>query len=111
MRTKMQTKLLVLFAAAGLSIASAKSYEITVPDHTQVAGAQVGAGEYKVTVDGATATLKAHNRTSVEAKGTIQSSEKKFDRTAVEISTGSDGTNHIKAIDLGGTNTRLMFNN
>jgi hypothetical protein len=111
MRIKTQTKLFVLFAAAGLSIASAKSYSISVPDHSELAGTAVTAGDYRVTVDGATATLKASNHTRVEAKGTIQSTDRKFGQTAVEISTGADGTNHITAIDLGGTTTRLTFNN
>ena len=47
----------------------------------------------------------------VEATGSIQSADKKFSQTQVEVRTGSDGVNHITAIDLGGTNTKLTFNN
>jgi hypothetical protein len=111
MKTKTQTKILLLFAAAGLSIASAKTYGISVPDHAVLAGAQVRAGEYRVTVDGTTATLVGEHKQQVAATGAIQPSDKKFAQTQLEISTGNDGTNHIIAIDLGGTNTRLTFNN
>ena len=117
MRTKTQTKLMLLFAGVGLSIAAAKSYEISVPDNTEVAGTHLAAGDYKVKVEGTVATLSGGTNLnggtakSVEAKGAIETSGAKFPQTALEISTGSDGVNHITAIDLGGTKTKLTFNN
>ncbi len=110
MKTKTQAKLLVLFAGVGLSIASAATYHISVPGNTDVAGTQLKAGDYSVKVNGNTATLTndgSHAR--VEATGAVQSSDKKFGQTALEMTTGSNGANHISAIDLAGTTTRLTF--
>jgi len=111
MKTTTQAKVLVLFAGIGLSIASAKTYHITVSDHTQVAGTQLKAGDYRVKVDGTVATLTGENNKKVEATGTVQSSDQKFPGTALEVSQGTDGMNHITAIDLGGTSTKLTFSN
>jgi hypothetical protein len=110
MQTRTRTKLLVLFAgAAGMWIASAKSYRIIVPDHTEMAGTQLKAGDYTVKVDGAKAVLIGEDDKRVEATGTIQTADRKFPETTLEINKGSDGINHVTAIDLGGTTTRLTF--
>ena len=109
MKTTTQAKVLVLFAGIGLSIASAKTYHITVSDHTQVAGTQLKAGDYTVKVDGAKAVLIGEDDKRVEATGTIQTADRKFPETTLEINKGSDGINHVTAIDLGGTTTRLTF--
>lgn len=112
MKTKTQTKLLLLFVGAGLSIASAaKSYNISVPDNAEVSGTQLKAGDYKVRIEGTVATLTGQDHKKVEATGSIQSSETKFIQTQLEVAKGSDGMNHLVAIDLGGTNTKLAFNN
>jgi len=110
MQTRTRTKLLVLFAgAAAMWIASAKSYRIIVPDHTEMAGTQLKAGDYTVKVDGAKAVLIGEDDKRVEATGTIQTADRKFPETTLEINKGSDGVNHVTAIDLGGTTTRLTF--
>jgi hypothetical protein len=111
MKTRTQAKLLVLFAGVGLSIASAaKTYHIAVPDNTEMAGTQLKAGDYSVKVNGTTATLiNDANNSRVEATGVVQSSDKKFSQTELEMTTGSNGINHVSAIDLGGTSTKLTF--
>jgi hypothetical protein len=108
---KTKTKLLFLFTAAGISIASAKSYSIIVPDHSEVAGNQLKGGDYSVKVDGTTAVLRDENNKAVRVTGTVQPADRKFEQSAVEINKGADGVNHIIAIDLGGTKTKLTFNN
>lgn len=111
MKIKTHTKLALLFAATGLSIASAKTYEISVSAHTEIAGTMVKAGDYRVKVDGTVATLRGPDNKPVEATGQIQAADRKFGQTALEVSTDSNGVNHITAIDLGGTSTRLTFSN
>lgn len=108
---KTASKFVMLFAAAGLSIASAKSYEISIPNHAQVAGTEIKSGDYSVKVEGTTATLRGGDHKNVQFTGSVQTADKKFTDTAIEVSTDSNGVNHIKAIDLGGTNTKLAFNN
>jgi hypothetical protein len=110
MTTKTHTKLALLFAVAGLSIASAKTYEISVPDHAAIASTQLKAGDYRVKVEGGTATLIPSDNKSVEATGQTQATDNKFAQTELEVTKGADGVNHITAIDLGGTKTKLTFN-
>jgi hypothetical protein len=57
MKIDIQSKFVVLFAAAAL-IASAKSYDISVPYHAALAGNQIKAGDYTVKVEGNTAILR-----------------------------------------------------
>jgi hypothetical protein len=110
MKTKTQARLLVLFAGVGLSIASAKTYHISVPEHTEMAGTQLKAGDYSLKVNGTTATLISDaNHSRVEANGVVQSSDTKFIQTELEVTTGSNGINHVSSIDLGGTTTKLTF--
>jgi hypothetical protein len=112
MKTTVQAKLLVLFAGVGLSIASAKTYHVVVPDHADLAGAKVKAGDYSVKIDGTKAILIGdENNKKIEANGSVQTADKKFSETTLEVVRGADGINHITAIDLGGTTTRLTFNN
>lgn len=112
MKTKVQAKLLVLFTGVGLSIASAKTYHVVVPDHAEMAGAKLRAGDYSVKIDGTKAILIGdEDNKKIEANGAVQTAEKKFAETTLEVVKGSDGINHITAIDLGGTTTRLTFSN
>jgi hypothetical protein len=111
MKNIFRTNLVVLFAAASLSIASAKTYQIAVPDNTQVAGTPLKPGDYGVKVNGTVATFEGPNHNKVEATGVIQSADTKFDQTRLEVTKGADGFDHIIAIDLGGTKTKIAFNN
>jgi hypothetical protein len=110
MKRKMPTKLFVLFAAAGLSIASAKTYSIRVPDHAVVEGSPVKAGTYRVKVEGDKATLiNEENNKAVQVTAKTESADTKFTETKVRLLQGDDGLNHIQEIDLGGTNLKLEF--
>lgn len=106
----MKTKTLLLFAVAGLSIASAKSFTVMVPDQATVNGTPLAAGEYKVSVNGASVTLLERNtKNVVQANATVQTADRKFDNTSI-LSKTVDGKNEIDEIDLGGTKTKLEFN-
>ncbi len=111
MKSISRMNLVVLFAAAGLGIASAKTYDVAVPDHAEVAGTPLKAGDYGVKVNGTMATFNGPDQKKVEVTGQIQASNTKFDQTQLEVAKGSDGFDHIIAIDLGGTKTKLTFNN
>jgi hypothetical protein len=106
----MKINFLIGFALLGLSIASAKSYEISVDTVSKVGQVQLQPGLYKVSLAGSTVKFTDENSgKSVEANGTVESNGKtKFDATALET-TQANGVNTINEIDLGGTPTKIKF--
>ncbi len=50
--TKMKTKLFIAFAIAALSVAGAKSYDITFDQPAMVGNVKLAAGHYSVKVEG-----------------------------------------------------------
>ena len=102
-------KSLILTGAVALFslIASAKSYEIALSNPTMVGSTQLQAGEYNVKVKGNVATFTNQDTLkSFQAPVKIEQAPTKFDETAVE-STKQDGADHMNAIDLGGSTTKL----
>ena len=96
-------------AVASLSIASAKSYDIVLANPTKVANLQLKAGEYKVKLEGTNAVFTAvESGKSFTAPAKLQTAAKKFDMTAVDTDKKTDA-DHISAIELGGTNTKIEF--
>jgi hypothetical protein len=96
-------------ALSTISIASAKSYDITLTVPAKVGSAQLSAGEYKVTVDGTNVVFTNRDTAKqVSATAKIDTVEKKYDVTAVD--TTKNGTEEqINAIELGGSKTKLEF--
>ncbi len=96
-------------AFASLSIASAKTYHITLDESAQAGTVQLAAGEYKVKVDGPNAiftNIDTGKSTSAPVK--VASTGPKHDVTAVDTSKES-GTNKLQAIEVGGSNETLQF--
>ena len=66
-------------------------------------------GEYKLKVEGSQAVFTdQENSKSFSVPVQVENSDKKFDYTSVE-SRSQEGMDRIHAIDLGGSNTRLML--
>jgi hypothetical protein len=106
----MKIKFLIGFVVLGLSLASAKSFQISVDSVAKAGDVQLQPGIYKVTLNGNKVkfTSEASGK-SVETNATVDtSSKKKFDSTAVESVQGS-GSSKISGIDLGGTTTKIKF--
>ena len=95
-------------ATVGLSIASAKSYDITLSETTRAGNVQLAPGTYKVKVDGANAvfTDTKGKKTSTPIK--IENTDKKHDLTAVETTKSNDGAK-IQSIELGGSTETIEF--
>jgi hypothetical protein len=108
----MKTKLFLTFALAGLSFASARSFDITLDAPARAGSAQLAAGHYSVALDKTDQSKVIFKNTdtgkSMEATGTIEKVEKKFDVTSVTLH-GVNGTTQIQEIDLGGTPTKVEF--
>ena len=103
-------KFLLGFAVLGLSLASAKSYEISVDTVSKVGDLQLKPGLYKVSVDGTKAKFTSEDSgKSVETNATIESNGKsKFDATSLETEQ-LNGVTTIHEIDLAGTVTKIKF--
>jgi hypothetical protein len=106
----MKIKFLIGFALLGLSLASAKSYEISVDNVAKAGDLQLQPGLYKVSLDGSKVKFTSETSgKSVETNATVESNGKaKFDTTALETEQ-LNGVNTIHEIDLGGTPTKIKF--
>ena len=100
-------KLLLGIGLFGLSIASAKSYSITLSEPYTVGTTKLTAGNYKMVVDGSSAVLEDAEG-KVQAKGALENQTRKFDATAV-LSTSVKGMPHLQTIELGGTRFQVDF--
>jgi len=108
----MTAKSLLFVGALGLAtlgIASAKSYDITLSTRAMAGGTELKPGEYKLKVEGSQAVFTdVQSSKSWTAPVKIENSATKFGQTVVE-STSQGDMDHIHAIDLGGSNTKLEF--
>ena len=107
--TKRTIFLLGVLAMSIVSIASAKSYNIAFNGRTMVGKTQLPAGDYTLKVEGANAVFtNVDSNKSVTAPVKIESVDTKYGVTSVETTEEGDAQ-HIKDIQLGGTNTKLDF--
>jgi hypothetical protein len=111
----MFTKLVLVFALLALVVASAgtvpsagPTYKITLLQPSVVKGTELKAGEYKLNVGPEKVTI-SNNKQSVEVPVKIENVEKKFDNTAIRY-VEEGGKANISEIRVGGTKTRLVFN-
>jgi hypothetical protein len=103
-------KLVVCFAALAISVASAAdSYRVQFFQESVVNETALKPGDYKVTVEGGKAVISS-GKDRVEAAVKIESVEQKFNSTSVRYKNG-DGKYRVSEIRLGGTKTKLIFDN
>ena len=104
------TRWLIALALAGVSIASAKTYSITLSEPYVMGSTTVKPGDYHLKLQGSEALLLTEsNKTAAEAPVKVEDQTKKFDETAV-ISTTVGNQRRIEDIELGGTRMKLKFN-
>lgn len=108
----MTTKTLLMAGALGLatiSLASAKSYDIVLSSTLQTGNVTLAPGEYHLKVQGSNAVfVRDDNAKQFTAPVKIENTGKKHSITAVD-STNQNGTDQLKAIELGGSDTTLEF--
>lgn len=106
----MTKKLLLSFSTLALAVASAAStHKITLFQPSLVNGTELKPGQYKVTLDDNKATITS-GKTSVQATVKTETAESKFSSTSVRYQNG-DGKYRLQEIRLGGTNTKIVFEN
>jgi hypothetical protein len=103
-------KLMFSFATLALAVASAaSSYSFSIFQPSFVGGKELKPGDYKIALNGDKATIKVGKET-VEATVKVESGSEKFSETSVRYTT-ADGKMAVQEIRLGGTKTKLVFNN
>lgn len=97
------TKLTLCLATLALGIASAaSSYTVTLSNAVTAGDTQLKPGQYKMQVEGNQAIFK-QGKTSTSVPVTVEKNAKKFSYTTIETDNSK-----LQAIDLGGTNTKLV---
>lgn len=107
----MKKSLLLIGALSfcGLAFAGSKTYDITLPSAAKAGTVQLAAGDYKLKVDGATATFTdPHTRKTFTAPVKMENASHKFTYTAVETAP-EQGSQRITQIDLGGSTMQVEF--
>ena len=102
------SKLIMLFAILGLSMANAKSFTLTLFAPSVVGGAELKPGEYKLELKDGKAVI-TNGKQSSEAEVKVENADRNYASTSVRYSNG-DGKYHIQEIRLGGTKMKLVFN-
>jgi hypothetical protein len=97
----------LLFVAAGLAIASAASYTVSLYQPAMFGSTELKPGEYKVEVNDQKATIR-QGKLQGESPVKVEENGVKFDTTTVRYS-NSDGKLRIQEIRVGGTKTKLVF--
>jgi hypothetical protein len=97
-----------LIASAG-TLSVGGHYRITLFEPCAVQGAVLQAGEYRLTLTDTKLTIAGDNlKNPLELKVRVETQDKKFDTTSVQLDTAS-GKSAITEIRLGGTKTKLVF--
>jgi hypothetical protein len=104
------SKLMLSFGTLALALASAaSSYRFSIFEPSFVAGQELKPGDYKIELNGEKAMIKA-GKQSVEAAVKVENGSEKFPETSVRYAT-TNGKMMVTEIRLGGTHTKLVFNN
>ena len=107
-------KWLIAFALLGISVAGAKTYDITLSDPSTVGKLNLQAGQYELTVKASTAIFRdVKTGQSFETTAKVEQAPKKFRDTEVEWAETSrrrDGTVISKRFGCMGTTTASSNN-
>ena len=102
----MITKMIFVMSTFALAAASAAtSYRVTLFEKSVINGTELKPGEYKLQVIDNKAVLK-QGKTVAEAAVKVESTEQKISATSVKYVNGA-----IQEIRIGGTKTKLVFEN
>lgn len=92
----------------GISLASAKTFNLKLPQPSIISGVELAPGSYKAEVTGDKLVIRSRKQ-SVEAPVTVENQTAKFSGTTVRYQNG-DGKYRIQEIRIGGTNMKVVVN-
>lgn len=100
-------KLLPLVLVLVFSVASAKTYSITLYQPSLVAGTELKPGQYLLALQDGKVVIKS-DKLKVETPVKVENAESKFSTTSIRYAS-AEGKARIQEIRLGGTSLRLLF--
>jgi len=98
-----QLALAFMSTFAMLAFGASDAYKVHVLSDSNIAGKQVKAGNYKVQVEGNSATL-THGKDSISVPAHVEEGQAKYAGTQIRYV-----DNSIKEIHIGGTTTKIVF--
>ena len=102
-------KMIFAFAATlTMAVASASTHSITIYEKSNLNGAELAPGQYKMEINGDKLMIKNGKKT-IEAAVTVDNEAQKFANTSVRFKNG-DGKYTIQEIRVGGTNMKVKIN-
>src|SRR5712691_7342490 len=105
-----KSKLVVCLGTLALAVASAASgggRPLTVHEPLVINGTELKPGDYRVEVNGNSATFRGDKQT-VETSVKVEETPTKIPTTTMRYNT-SDGKHRVEEIRLGGTKMKLVF--
>jgi hypothetical protein len=103
-------KTLFVFATLALAMASAATnYKLTLFQPSMISGTELKPGDYKIEMKDNKVVVKG-GKNVVETDGKLETTNEKFSTTSVRY-TNADGKMKVQEIRLGGTNSKIVFNN
>src|SRR6516162_2568133 len=98
-----------MFAVLGLSVAGAKTFEITLASAAKAGSVELKPGKYNlVLMEDSKVKFTNANGQALETSAKMSTAEKKFSATQIDLKQ-INGTAQINEIDLGGTKTKIQF--
>jgi len=104
----MRKTLLIAISVAALAVAGAKGYSFKLFEPALLGTTALDPGEYRVEVVDQKAVI-TNGKYHGEAPVKVESAESKYTTTTVRF-TQQDGKMHIQEIHVGGSKTKLVFN-
>ena len=104
----MMRKVLPFFLVAGLAVASARSYTVSLFEPAMVGTTELKPGDYKIEVNDQTAIIR-QGKVRTESQVKVEEGDTRFAKTVVRYVNNADGKVRIQEIRIGGTKTRLLF--
>jgi hypothetical protein len=103
-------KAMLCFVTLSLVIASAgsASHNLTLFQTSTIAGKQLKAGDYKLELNGDKVAIKSGKQVLAETAVKVETESSKYSTTSVRYL--SDSKNQVQEIRIGGTTTKLVFN-
>jgi len=103
----MTKRLLLVFAIAGLAVASAKTYTINLFQPAVLGDMQLAPGTYNVEVVDQKAVI-SNGKMHGEAPVKVETADTKYTTTTVRFNS-ADGKMHLQEIHVGGSKMKLVF--
>jgi hypothetical protein len=104
----MKKTILLAIGVAALALASVKSYSISLYEPAMFGASQLAAGNYKLEIDGDKAVIH-RGKQVCEAPVKVENADSKYSATSVVLNTAG-GQRRIQEIHVGGSKTKLLFN-